>query len=266
MHASIDTPRPGANVLDGPLHIRGWALEESGPLEAALLVVGDGPAVPARLGIWREDLSEHFPSVPHACASGFEGTVDLRADTAGNVRIALLTRTSTDGWQEAAAVDVIAASPIPERQSARPRAAFTIVQDEPVMLPLWLRYYGRYFDPEDLYVIDHDSTDGSTTGLEGHCRIVPVHRQASFDHNWLRSTVEAFQIFLLRSYSAVAFSEVDEFVVADPRRYTGLDGYIDAMTTPSSRCTGFQVVHQPDEPPLSSRIRCSPSVATGMPR
>ena len=44
----------------------------------------------------------------------------------------------------------------------RRKAAFTIVKNEPVMLPIWLSYYSKHFDLQDLYVLDHQSTDGST--------------------------------------------------------------------------------------------------------
>jgi Glycosyl transferase family 2 len=136
----------------------------------------------------------------------------------------------------------------------RPRAAFTIVQNEAFFLPLWLGYYGRYFDAEDLYVLDHDSTDGSTSALGGRCSVVPVHRDHSFDHEWLRATVETFQAFLLTAYEVVLFAEADEFLVADPARHGGLGAYLDALEGPAARATGFNVVHHPreGEPPLAT--------------
>ncbi len=133
----------------------------------------------------------------------------------------------------------------------RKRAAFTIVQNEPVFLPLWLKYYGRYFHRTDLYVLDHDSDDGSTAGVEARCNLLRVHRDKSFDHTWLNGTVSAFQAFLLRSYERVLFAEADEFIVADPARYGGLDDYVERCRERVARCTGFEVVHYPDEePPL----------------
>jgi hypothetical protein len=133
----------------------------------------------------------------------------------------------------------------------RKRAAFTIVQNEPVFLPIWLDYYSRSFEPADLYVLDHASTDGSTDALAARCHVVPIHRDASFDHAWLNGTVTAFHAFLLRSYQQVLFTEADEIVLADPLRYRGLDAYIDACIGRVARCTGFEVVHFPEEePPL----------------
>jgi hypothetical protein len=133
----------------------------------------------------------------------------------------------------------------------RKRAAFTIVQNEPLFLPLWLQYYGRYFDQADLYVLDHNSDDGSTAEVGTRCNLLRVHRDKSFDHAWLNATVTAFQTFLLQSYQRVLFAEADEIVVAEPTEYDGLDDYIERCPHPVARCTGFEVVHYPDEePPL----------------
>ena len=250
IQARVDAPADGTAVPQGMVTVSGWALAERGPFERALLVAGSGPAVPARLGAWRPDVGEAFPQIPHAAASGFETPLDLRADAAGPVRIALLAALPGAPLEEVAATTVTVGEPSRPRDGARPRAAFTIVKDEPVMLPLWLRYYERFFDRDDLFVLAHDTGDGSTADLAGRCHVVPVHRQAAFDHRWLRTLVEDFQAFLLRSYDTVLFAEVDEFVIADPLRYAGLDAYIDALEAPAARCSGFNVVHQEDEPPL----------------
>jgi hypothetical protein len=138
---------------------------------------------------------------------------------------------------------------------------FTIVQNEADFLPLWLSYYGNHFDAEDVYVLDHDSTDGSTGALDGRCCVIPVHRDKSFDHVWMKSTVEAFQAFLLKAYDTVLFAEADEFVVADPHHHSGLAEYIDSLESTAARCSGFNVVHYPEDgeaplrfqPPLLSQ-------------
>jgi hypothetical protein len=247
----IDVPAAGSELASGLVEVSGWAFDEAGPVEAAALVTGHGLATPLRLGRWREDVASAFPAVAHAGASGFEVVVDLReAGAAATVRIALLLRATGRGWQEVAAVEVTTAVRPAPGGGSRARAAFTMVQNEPVMLPVWLDHYGRYFNPDDLYVLDHDSTDGSTSGLEGRCRVVPVHRRASFEHRWMREVVESFQRFLLSSYEAVLFAEADELVVADPRLYAGLDDYIERLERPAARCAGFNVVHSPEEPPL----------------
>lgn len=135
----------------------------------------------------------------------------------------------------------------------RSRAVFTIVQNEPVFLNPWLAYYSRHFEPSDIYVLDHDSTDGSVRPArdEHGVNVVQVHRDESFNHLWLCSVVRMFQRFLLYSYRSVLFAEVDEFVLPRPSRYRGLADYIEQNPEPISRCTGFNVVHRPEfEPAL----------------
>jgi hypothetical protein len=233
-------------VPAGALRIEGWVLADSGPVEDVVLIVGEEPGARPVLGLSRPDVGEVFSSIPHAGVSGFRCDVDLRASEPGPLRIDLIARNGDAGWHPVAATEIL----VRGRDTStgrRPRAAFTIAQDEPVMLPLWLDYYGRYFEPEDLYVLDHG---GGIQAGSGQCRVVPVHREVSFDHRWLRGTVEAFQAFLLQSYDSVLFAEADEFVVADPRRYRGLDHYIESLDAPAARCLGFNVVHYPDEPSI----------------
>lgn len=139
---------------------------------------------------------------------------------------------------------------------SRTRAAFTIVQNESDWLPVWLRYYSGHFDPRDLFVLDHDSAPAHAAALSAAraagATVVPIHRETSFDHRWLRGMVERFQRFLLGSYAVVVFAEADEFLVADPALHSGgLAGLCESMARegkPHLRATGFNVVQAPDEP------------------
>jgi hypothetical protein len=46
--------------------------------------------------------------------------------------------------------------------SARGGAIITIVHNEPVSFPIWLRYDSRFLCPYDIYVFDNGTTDGAT--------------------------------------------------------------------------------------------------------
>ena len=95
------------------------------------------------------------------------------------------------------------------------RAVVTMVHNEAVFLPIWLRYYSRFFAPEDIYVLDHQSTDGSTAGGgfvrdSGRARDGRPHLDGA-------TRCEAHQHELLERYDVVLATDVDEIVAAQPR-------------------------------------------------
>lgn len=133
------------------------------------------------------------------------------------------------------------------RPTRRSRAVVTMVHDEPVFLPLWVAYYSRFFAPEDIYVLDNETTDGSTD-RDGFVRI-PVARGA-VDHAWMVRTVEALQHELLGRYDAVLVTDVDEIVSPVPELGT-LGDYLDRFAEPWVNCLGYELLHQPGiEPAL----------------
>jgi hypothetical protein len=91
-------------------------------------------------------------------------------------------------------------------------AVFTIVKDETVFLPIWVKYYSKYFPMEDIYVLDHQSIDGSTLNLP--CNVQTVKNNEAFDSSWITDTVKAFQVKLLEEYEYVVFAEGDEILIS----------------------------------------------------
>lgn len=59
-------------------------------------------------------------------------------------------------------------------------AIVTMVHNEGIFLLIWLRSYSQFFKPADIYVIDHESTDGSTSG-EGFVRIPITHEKIDWE-------------------------------------------------------------------------------------
>lgn len=245
---AIEIPLTGWTMPDGPFMASGWALDPAAPLQAVLLEFGGRRTELARVGIVRTDVAEKHPAVAHARTCGWRATFDARGLPEGEGDLRLIAVTADGRALTLAAVRVRKGAA--GERGARPRAAFTIVQNEPVYLPIWIGYYARFFDAADLYVLDHDSTDGSAAAQAGRARIVPIHRSRSFDHSWMKQTVEAFQSFLLQSYETVVFAEVDEFLVADPARYRDLGEYLERFEGIAARATGYNVVHHEGEAPL----------------
>jgi hypothetical protein len=127
------------------------------------------------------------------------------------------------------------------------RAIITMVHNEPVFLPVWLGYYGRFFGTEDMYVLDNDTTDGSTVG-SGFTRIPVVHDRV--DHTWMVRTIEELQHELLGHYDVVVVTDVDEIIAPVPQ-IGDLGQYLDGFDEEWVNCLGYEILHLKDsEPPL----------------
>ena len=122
----------------------------------------------------------------------------------------------------------------------------TIVHNEAVFLPLWLRYYSRFFGADDIYVLDNESTDGSTD-RDGFVRIPVAHDRV--DHTWMARTLEGLQEELLGRYEVVLVTDVDEIVAPVPE-WGPLDRYLDHFEEEWVNCLGYEILHQPSEPAL----------------
>lgn len=128
-------------------------------------------------------------------------------------------------------------------------AVFTTVKNENVFLPIWLRHYQQYFENEDIYVLDHQSTDNSASNLS--VNVKEVTNECVNDHQWLIKLAEEFQEELLQTYQCVIFAESDEILYSlkKPLNET-IDDFIrsdDNYVT----FNGFSVIQNPEtEEPL----------------
>jgi hypothetical protein len=124
----------------------------------------------------------------------------------------------------------------------KPRAALTIVHNEAVFFPIWLEYYSRFFAAEDIYVLDHETSDGSTDRA-GFVRIAVEHD--AVDHGWMVSVIEEQQHALLERYDVVIVTDVDEIVAPHPEFGT-LGDYMDTLEEEFVNCLGYEIIHMVD--------------------
>jgi hypothetical protein len=120
-------------------------------------------------------------------------------------------------------------------------AVFTIVKNENYFLPIWLKYYQQYFLDADIYVLDHQSDDGSTSNLS--VNVIPIINELVFDHQWLLTIVQNFQESLLQKYESVLFVESDELVYSIEKPLNEIiDTFLNDNEVRYQTCTGYEVI------------------------
>lgn len=119
-------------------------------------------------------------------------------------------------------------------------AVFTTVKNESIFLPIWIRHYQQYFNDEDIYVLDHNSTDGSTKNLSVNVKLVT--NEYVNDHEWLVKIAKDFQKELLRKYECVIFAESDEILYSAKKPFNeAIDEFIDSDDLYLT-CSGYSVI------------------------
>lgn len=137
-------------------------------------------------------------------------------------------------------------------------AIFTMTHNETEAFPIWIKYYSKYFASEDIYVLDHDSTDGSIEKALKHYRfnVRQVHHDGVYNTTFILTTFMDFQRELLERYEIVVCCDADEVILADPLYYSrgqGLHKYLNDFRQKEIdviSCNSRSVQQQLDEPPI----------------
>lgn len=122
-----------------------------------------------------------------------------------------------------------AARPTPSASGPRV-VVITVVRDEAELLPLWIAHYGREFGHESLLVIDDNSEDGSTNDLPCMCYRLP---RGPWKAGWGRTRqrlVNGLAAGLLAVNDWIIYTDVDEFLVADPLAFSGLGDFLQSRS------------------------------------
>lgn len=122
------------------------------------------------------------------------------------------------------------------------------------MLPRWIDYYGRQLGLQSLIVLDDNSVDGSTDNLP--CTLYRLPPEP-WKRRWAKTRarlVNGMANGLLACNDVVIFTDVDEFLVADPAKHDGLLDYLAARADrPVIAPVALELMHNTsEEPPLDA--------------
>jgi hypothetical protein len=129
-----------------------------------------------------------------------------------------------------------------------PLAVVTMVYNEPDFLPVWARHYRTVLGAEHCYVIDHGSDDES---IAASCPLQVARLPRSpLDEHWRADLVSTLCARLLERYEVVAYTDVDELLVADPRRFNDLVGLAAATEADVLTAFGSNILEVPGDAPI----------------
>ena len=147
---------------------------------------------------------------------------------------------------------------VPQMSHGKRRACvLTLAQNEPVVLPLWWRYYRQHVPERDLYCISHDCTDGSTD-LFPQAQRWSVHNDCYGDIRAIWQWRTTARRELHERYEYVILADSDEFICHP----AGLRTFIRAADDWAYAQTAYHVLHgdgeasyDPEVPVLRQRRR-----------
>ena len=93
----------------------------------------------------------------------------------------------------------------------RKSAIFTMVKNEKVFLPIWESYYKKHFSSDDIFILDHNSTEEICLEIAKKYNYIPI-KNPYYDDLWRTEVIKAFQKFLLEIYDFVLFTDADEIL------------------------------------------------------
>lgn len=122
-------------------------------------------------------------------------------------------------------------------------AVVTMVYNEDVFLPIWIRYYGSLFGSNSLYVLDNGSTDGSTSGLDP-VNIIRIPRTVHFNRD-RRLFISQFCTALLQYFDVVIYTDCDEILFTTARTGTLAD-YVEQLDRSHATAIGLDLFQDLD--------------------
>lgn len=120
----------------------------------------------------------------------------------------------------------------------KPVAVVTMVYNEDVFLPIWVKYYGDLFGRENLYVLDNQSDDGSTSNL-GDVNVIRIPWSFEFNKN-RRRFISQFCNALLIYFDTVIYTDCDEILLAGKKIGT-LKDFVEQMNKTHATALGFEL-------------------------
>ena len=118
----------------------------------------------------------------------------------------------------------------------------TVAKEEYEFSPIWYNYYSKFFDNKDMYCLDNGGNILKQYGVNTEPGNIDKLNMST--HEALKYIVQNKIQKLLLEYKCCVFTEIDEFIVANPDVYPM---FINILDIGNVRCTGYNVVQSMNE-------------------
>jgi hypothetical protein len=110
------------------------------------------------------------------------------------------------------------------------RAILTKYYSQSLYYPLFMQYYGRYFDAVEHCILDSQ----------------PNSRDYKYEIDMINDALNN----AIKKYDLVVIADLDEIIVPDPDKYKDLGDYLDKFDKRGALVIGYNVVGMPGDAPL----------------
>ncbi|GAA0576291.1 hypothetical protein GCM10009416_13700 [Craurococcus roseus] len=121
--------------------------------------------------------------------------------------------------------------------------AITNVYNESFNLPVWIRHYTKQLGGGCCMVVDHGSDDGSTTNIDYNASVIRLPR-SPFDDGKRANFITDLARTLLREFDVVLYTDADELLIADPRKFASLREFLARDQRDFYTAYGLNLVHK----------------------
>lgn len=129
-------------------------------------------------------------------------------------------------------------------------AVISTVRNGGIFLPKWIDYYGQQFGQENLYVTLDGEDEPRPEGTAVNFITIPHRPLPRVPGEKRRAAYLSAQARLLftQGYDAVIATDIDEFIIVDPKLSQSLGEYLSAVDEGESlSCLGLDVIQHLDE-------------------
>lgn len=125
--------------------------------------------------------------------------------------------------------------------------------NEHFFLPIFLRYYSQFFPPEDIYIIENNSSDDFVYDLQRKYLFSRLIHNTQYQNDFISinsKLTETMQL-LLSKYKGIYLAESDEIIFHQEGFKKATQSYI-RLPFSAIRCLGFEPIHDytNKEPPI----------------